>query len=355
MIDYTELMICDCINKGLHDSNVQLDLLGDTDHSKTLESTLKFVEAKESGKRSVAQLLDSQLHNAAAASNSYQRNLNNSRKDGCKGQPKSKDKTEECFYCGKTGHDQRLPARVGKQECPAFGHKYTICSKLNQYNRVCQQKDRINTQAPGITPDEHEDAVFDSLCTATATNPSHRKPLTLDHHITDYLSDIWTRQPLQSQPYIRLRVGIDPSDYERFGLKISTQTTHVTAPCLADTGCQSCLADVRFLDHLGITLQDLIPVSLKMHAANNKGIRILGAAISRFSGKYQDKNNTTVETRQITYSSDKIFLSREPCSSLKMITTKFPMIGNTMSDSVNAASVYPLPDCDCPRRQLPTP
>ena len=100
-------------------------------------------------------------------------------------------------------------------------------------------------------------------------------------------------------------------------------------------------------------------MSLKMHAANNKGIRILSAAILRFS--VEDKNNTMVELRQITYitdSSDKIFLSREVCTSLKMITTNFPMIGDTISDSVNTANVYqnhatPLPHCDCPGCQLP--
>ena len=57
-------MIHDCITK---DSDIQLDLQGDTDQSKTLESSLKFVRAKETGKHSAAQLLDSQLHNAAAA------------------------------------------------------------------------------------------------------------------------------------------------------------------------------------------------------------------------------------------------------------------------------------------------
>ena len=55
-VNYTEPMICDCITKGLQDSDIQLDLLGDTDQFKTLESTLKFVEAKETGKRSAAQL-----------------------------------------------------------------------------------------------------------------------------------------------------------------------------------------------------------------------------------------------------------------------------------------------------------
>ena len=201
------------------------------------------------------------------------------------GQPKSKDKTGVTFYCDKTGHDQHLPAKVRKRECPAFGHKCIICRKLNHYTQICQQKDTINTQAPGITQDEHEGAVFDSLCTVTATNLCHRKPLTLDHHIYNRLSDTWARQPPQPQLYIRLRVGINPGDYERLGLKISTQTTHATDPCMADTGCQRCLAGVKFLDRLGITLSDLIPVSLKMHTANNKGITILGAAILRFSGE----------------------------------------------------------------------
>ena len=70
------------------------------------------------------------------------------------------------------------------------------------------------------------------------------------------------------------------------------------------------LSIIKNTIRIRITLHGLISVSLKMHAANNKGIRILGAAILRFNG--EDKNNTTVETHQITYitdSSDKIVLS----------------------------------------------
>ena len=51
---------------------------------------------------------------------------------------------------------------------------------------------------------------------------------------------------------------------------------------------------------------------MKMHAANNKGIKILGAAIVRYSSI--SDTGQIIETRQITYvtdSSDKIFLSRE--------------------------------------------
>ena len=53
-VDYTEPMIRDCFDKGLQDSDIQLDVLGDIDQSKTLESTLKFVEPKK--------LVNYQLH-----------------------------------------------------------------------------------------------------------------------------------------------------------------------------------------------------------------------------------------------------------------------------------------------------
>ena len=130
---------------------------------------------------------------------------------------------------------------------------------------------------------------------------------------------------------------------------------------MADTGCQSCLAGIEILDRLGITLQELLPVTLKMHAVNNNGIKILGAAILRFIGEDQNKNQ--VETRQITYitdCSDKIFLSREACTSLRMITPNFPMVGETTLNSANSASISGdqasiPPDCTCPRSELPPP
>ena len=48
--------------------------------------------------------------------------------------------------------------------------------------------------------------------------------------------------------------------------------------------------------------EHLIPVIMKMHAANSKGINILGAVIYRFSGTSQDSQ--ALETCQITYITD---------------------------------------------------
>ena len=94
---------------------------------------------------------------------------------------------------------------------------------------------------------------------------------------------------------------------------------------MADTGCQSSLASMKVIHRLGLRDTDLIPVTMRMHAPNNNGITILGAAIMRFSGT--SPSGQTLETRQIVYvtsDSDKLFLSRETCTALGMISEQFP-------------------------------
>ena len=97
---------------------------------------------------------------------------------------------------------------------------------------------------------------------------------------------------------------------------------------MADTGCQSCLASTTVLCRLGLSQKNLIPVTTYMHAANNNGIKILGAIILRFSGKSQ--SGQTHETLQIVYITndlDKLFLSWETCTALGIISNNFLTVG----------------------------
>ena len=134
----------------------------------------------------------------------------------------------------------------------------------------------------------------------------------------------------------------------------------ISLSAMADTGCQSCLASLKVIQQIGLSKNDLIPVSMQMHAANNKGIKILGAAILRLSG--QSTNGNTLETRQLTYVTDdsnKFFLSREACTDLGMISNTFPTIGETTQhDGCHSTSAPESPitmACDCPKRQPPPP
>ena len=130
---------------------------------------------------------------------------------------------------------------------------------------------------------------------------------------------------------------------------------------MADTGCQSCLAGIKIAHRLGLNERNLIQVTLKMHAANNKNMKILGAAVLRFSGA--NSAGEMFETRQVVYitdSSDKLFLSRGACTALSIITDNFPTLGDTKSDegiatnTVDSSEIHDI-SCDCPKRELPLP
>ena len=130
---------------------------------------------------------------------------------------------------------------------------------------------------------------------------------------------------------------------------------------MADTGCQSCLASMKSVCLLGIRARDLIPVTMKMYTACNDSIKILGATILRFSGT--SPSGASLETRQLTYithDSDKVFLSREACKELGMISEQFPTIGETPTTHPSAQSAIthdttdsPIPPYKCPKRQMP--
>ena len=94
----------------------------------TLEHVLRFVEAKEAGKRSASCLVTPQAIDAVAGS-SYRK------------QKKTPPKDQEiCTYCGMGGHGQTPPTRVRRKECPAFGTKYNYCDKDHHFEKMCRGK-----------------------------------------------------------------------------------------------------------------------------------------------------------------------------------------------------------------------
>lgn len=67
-IDYTEAMIKDVLCRGLEESEIQMDLLGNRNQDMILEQVFGFVETKEAGKRSAFHLLLAQVTDAVARS-----------------------------------------------------------------------------------------------------------------------------------------------------------------------------------------------------------------------------------------------------------------------------------------------
>lgn len=126
----------------------------------------------------------------------------------------------------------------------------------------------------------------------------------MDHHLYDHLSDTWIKKRSKPQPFINLIIKLLPEDHKALGFPLNQKT--IKLPAMAETGCQSCLVGIK----LGLTKSDLIPVTMKMHAAYNGGTTTLGATILCISGL--DNHGEPVETRQMTYvtdNSDKLFLT----------------------------------------------
>eukprot|EP00794_Sanderia_malayensis_P002921 gene2921-3373_t len=170
---YTEDVLRDVLARGLADNEIQLDLLGHKDQEMSFEEVMKFVEAKEAGKRSAHRLVET-----CAARSLYKHGKQETLRH-----TKTQFATKECTYCGQAGHGKNAPPHKRRNACPAYGKLCTSCSRSNHFASVCRGKaiaprrhaNEVNAACPETGS---ENASFDSLCA-----------LMLDHHLYDDLSD----------------------------------------------------------------------------------------------------------------------------------------------------------------------
>lgn len=325
-VDYTKCIIRDVLSRGLSDNDIQLELLGHTNQDMTLEQVVSFIESKEAGKRSAMKL--SQAQGIQAIRSAYKQSKSVTEKKSAAGN-KPDHIPSTCGYCGRPGH-AREPAKIRQKLCPAYGHSCTICGKLHHMAEVCRSRNRIKTSK---NPNSGEGAIFDILChndpysnIATITSQS----IPIDHHIYSDLHNSWVKRPSKPQPFMKLKCSVHPEDYANLKLTLRKSSPYSTdLPVMADTGCQSCLAGMNTIQQLGLSQEDLLPVTMTMTGVSNDGIPILGAAILRFSGKTPSGDERT--TRQLVYvtnTTPHVFLNREGCAELGMISHSFPTIGD---------------------------
>jgi len=141
------------------------------------------------------------------------------------------------------------------------------------------------------------------------------------------------------QPSRRLVAKLLPSDYD--GLKITwrPQRAQCTLDGMPDTEFQCCLSGVDILHKLGMSRNNLIPVSQRMQPANKSGIDILGAILLELS--LPDPDAVTKQMIYVTPSITRFFLSRDACADLGLIPPKFP---STLAGEVLSISLPQQPE-----------
>ena len=322
-VDYTHHIVRDCIIRGISDDNIRLDVLGNENQNMDQDALVSYIESKEAGKRSISRISSSQ--SAAAARSSYR----NQRTSSLRGN------TEKCSHCGTIGHGDGSNKRSRKEKCPAYGQTCAKCTRKHHLSSVC--KSRRKPQPQTSTPDDtttstsatidKQDGAFSSLCSINSDTTLGLRSVILDHHLYDNMCNRWSCQPSKAQPFINLAMSTHKDDYQALGFTMTCPPCSCTLQGMADTGCQSCLCGLQIIRKLGMSEKDLIPVTMRMHAANKQDIKILGAAIVRLCGI--SKTGKQLQTRQILYvtdNADKLFISREACIALGMISKDFPQL-----------------------------
>lgn len=183
-VNYTDAILRDTLTRGIEDPEIQLELLGNPDQDMTLEQVFKFVEAKESGKRSASRLVENQ--NVDSSSSSYRK----TQKQNVKQKINTIDKSISCSFCGKKGHGRNSPYQIRKEECPAFGKTCNHCNRENHFETACRQKKTQSQNSPPASKEDSthncdEGATFDRLC--SISSPETKKSIAIDHHLSSYL------------------------------------------------------------------------------------------------------------------------------------------------------------------------
>ena len=354
MVDFAGEILRDVLARGIVNDEIQLDLISDQNQKMKIEEMIKFVEARESGKRSASRLLDTPSVNAA--SSTYRRNKQQEvRTRGAattKPRPDPKpghtfNPTALCRFCAERGHGRNPPWSTRRSQCPAYGKRCGKCKNVNHIERACLGMAYARRPTETTETSDEQSAAFE-LCTTVNEPVANVNAIALDHNLYDNLCDRWRKRTSAPQPYVRVYVRAFEEDYHALGFALRNRISAAELPAMADTGCQSCLMGIPVVERMGLNADDLIPVIMTIRAANEGRIPILGAMVVRFSGT--DSRAIMHETRQIAYitnTSDRIFLSRAACIDLGMINETFPTIGEVIaSDDVTTPSL-----CPCPRAQ----
>jgi hypothetical protein len=346
-VNFTDQMVRDVLIRGLNDQDIQHDILGHENEAIPLEDVIKLVEAKEAGRRSQASLMVEGAHGVSQHKRAKSGQF--TQKSEQSTPPDRKAKCEKC------SQSFTRPLGRGGRFRP-----FKLCKSCFTSKSGAPERDKRV---------EESSNVYDMLCMAsTAISNAHgKKKINLFHHVFNDDTG-WQQRRSQSQPAITILARVCKDDYTHFGVTLASIPKGGPITAIADTGCQSCLIGLKLVYRLGLRKSDLLTVQHKMNAVNRNSINIIGAVLLRLSG--YDKGGYPMETAQICYvtpDTGNMYLSREACVGLGLISPTFPAVGEVRdardARPDTAAPVYhpeagtddEWEKCKCPRRCMPPP
>ena len=118
---------------------------------------------------------------------------------------------------------------------------------------------------------------------------------------------------------------------------------YFSAEALTDTGAQMVVISPKIVQSMGLSSKNIIPVKMKIKAANMGGLTLLGGVLVKISGK--SDNGVVRSSQQLAYVAkevERVYLSKRACQDLGIIAENFPKIDAFPIDANKIGSVQQI-------------
>ena len=149
----------------------------------------------------------------------------------------------------------------------------------------------------------------------------------LNHHAWDAFQG-WKPKRGEDHPRVKIQIEVKKGSYSILNLPPPRRPVAAEAVGVADTGAMMVVVNVGTMDMLGVKLEELIPMSLNITAANSSKIKLLGGILVVIKAMGEDGQSRS--SRQLIYVAEGctgIYLSQRVCKDLGIIPETFPRVG----------------------------
>ncbi len=307
---------------------------------------VSFIAQKEQGKAT---------RNAVGDSTAFIRHANTHKP---KTTQRQSNVSGKCWACGNPSHEQKNDRTAREKKCPAWTSTCTKCNIKGHYSRNCSKCIDCNTwghrdkksrfckksSTSNCLLEDENNLFSDQL----AAIHHEGKDSPIDHHI---FQGRWITRPSKPHPIVMANLSPMPEEHVNFGYNSpATNLRDITAPMIADSGCQSTIIPRDTANAMGYKDKDIMPVKLSMRGAIKEDLGVEGGIILEIS--VQDDYGSKRSYRQLVYISRKVnkaFLCREALEQLGILQENFPNVRPEYTGNISSESKISI-ECDCPKR-----
>ena len=347
-MSFADKEILHCLVKGLVDEDIRKQVLGVVEEM-DLENTVKYVEAKESGKKA-GDYLDS----GEADVNKMTGYKQVQREQQLAGRTKPDVLVDEarCKYCGKKGHGAAPVYNKKKEECPAFDKKCNTCGVVGHFSRTKSCKKSSVKVEKVVVQHEKDTKSQVGVKAVAAIRDIHGKVVKLSvskpiPHMMEVQGKLVVAMP-RAHPGVRVQVEVDVSMYKECGLQLKMGKSSMTkegkllqvpkVELLCDTGAQVDCVSRRKLRSLGLVESQLLQPAVSIGCANDTSAEVLGVFFGKVLAVEGDKR-VQVKVMFYVLKHGGNILSRHTCEKLGLISPDFPKIGEHLEDDFEQVGV----------------